>query len=35
MNLYGPNLGQLMKLCGGKFSLRTSLLIGLQALDRL
>lgn len=35
MDLYGPNLGQLMKLCGGKFSARTTLLISLQIIDRL
>lgn len=35
MDLYGPNLAQLMKLCGGKFSARTTLLISLQILDRL
>jgi hypothetical protein len=35
MDIYGPNLLQLMKLCGGKFSARTTLMIGLQILDRL
>lgn len=34
-DLYGPNLLQLMKLCGGKFSARTSLLVALQIMDRL
>ena len=35
MDMYGPNLAQLMKLCGGKFSLKTTLLVGLQMIDRL
>lgn len=35
MDLYGPNLLQLMKLCGGRFTARTTLMIGLQILDRL
>ena len=35
MDLYGPNLGQLLKLCNGKFSMKTTLLIGLQIIDRL
>jgi len=35
MTLYGPNLDQLLKLCGGTFSLKTTMIIGLQLLDRL
>jgi serine/threonine protein kinase len=35
MTMYGPNLIQLMRLCGGKFSARTTLLIALQIIDRL
>lgn len=35
MSMYGPNLSQLMRLCGGKFSARTTLLIALQIVDRL
>jgi hypothetical protein len=33
--MYGPNLAQLMKLCGGRFTARTTLLIALQIIDRL
>ena len=35
MGIYGPNLMQLLKLCGGKFGKRTTHLIGLQILDRI
>lgn len=35
MTLLGPNLEQLMKLCGGAFSLKTTTILALQALDRL
>jgi hypothetical protein len=33
--MLGPNLDQLLKLCGGSFSLKTTMLIALQVLDRL
>ena len=35
MTLLGPNLEQLMKLCGGNFSLKTTTILSLQLLDRL
>lgn len=35
MELLGPNLETLLQLCGGKFSLKTTLLVGEQILDRL
>lgn len=35
MDLYGPSLGQLLKLCGGKFSKRTVAILALQILDRI
>ena len=35
MDMYGPNLAQLMKVCGGKFTMKTTLLVGLQIIDRL
>lgn len=35
MTLLGPNIGQLLKLCGGSFTLKTTMLIALQILDRL
>lgn len=35
MDIFGPNLLQLMKLCGGRFSKKTGLMVGLQALDRI
>ena len=35
MNMLGPNLEQLMNLCGGNFSLKTTMMVGLQILDRL
>ena len=35
MTLLGPNLEQLMKLCGGSFSLKTTTILALQVLDRL
>lgn len=34
-DIYGPNLAQLQRLCGGSFSTRTTLVIGLQLIDRL
>ena len=34
-DIYGPNLGQLLKLCGGTFTLRTVMVVGLQILDRI
>ena len=30
MELLGPNLGDLMKMCGGKFSLETTLFLAMQ-----
>lgn len=35
MSLLGPNLAQLLRLSGGTFSLRTTMMIGLQIVDRL
>jgi serine/threonine protein kinase len=35
MALLGPNLEQLMRLCGGTFSLKTTMIVSLQVLDRL
>lgn len=35
MELLGPNLEHLLKLTGGKFSLKTVLIVGLQIVDRL
>lgn len=35
MTLLGPNLEQLQRLCGGVLSLKTTMIIALQALDRL
>lgn len=35
MSLLGQNLGELLKTCGNKFSLKTTLMIGIQALQRL
>ena len=35
MSMLGPNLEQLLKLCGGNFSLKTTILIALQIIDRL
>ena len=35
MTLLGPNLDQLQKLCGGTLTLKTTLLISLQILDRI
>lgn len=35
MSILGPNLDQLLKLCGGSFSLKTTIIIALQILDRL
>ena len=34
-DIYGPNLAQLLRLCGGSFTPRTSIFIGLQILDRI
>jgi len=33
--ILGPNLDQLQKLCGGSFSLKTTIIIALQILDRI
>lgn len=35
MTILGPNLEQLLKLCGGLFSLKTTIIVALQILDRL
>ena len=35
MEVLGSNLADLLQFCGGKFSLKTTLVIGLQILDRL
>lgn len=35
MTMLGPNLEQLQRLCGGSFSLKTTMIIALQILDRL
>ena len=35
MDILGPSLGDLMFFCGNKFSLKTTLMIGLQILERL
>jgi serine/threonine protein kinase len=35
MTILGPNLDQLLKLCGGSFSLKTTIILALQILDRL
>lgn len=35
MEIYGPNLGQLLRVCAGKFSLTTTFLVGLQIIDRI
>lgn len=35
MEIYGPNLGQLLKICSGKFSFTTAFLVGLQIIDRI
>lgn len=35
MELLGPNLEQLLKLAGGKLSMKSVLIIGLQIIDRL
>ena len=35
MEMCGPSLAQLLKLCGGKFSKKTVTLIGLQLIDRI
>lgn len=34
MDLLGPNLQDLMMLCGGKFSLKTSILLIIQVVRR-
>lgn len=35
MELLGPNLQDLLTLCGGKFSLKTSLLLAIQVLEKI
>ena len=35
MELLGPNLERLTKLCGSKLSLKTVLILGLQMIDRI
>ena len=35
MEMLGPNLGDLLKVCGGRFSLQTCLVIAIQILDRI
>lgn len=35
MELLGPNLNDLMKMCGGKFSLSTTVVLGLQIVQSL
>lgn len=35
MTLLGPNLDQLLKLCGGTFTLKTTMIVALQILDRI
>ena len=35
VSLLGPNLDQLLKLCSGSFSVKTTMIIALQILDRL
>ena len=35
MEVLGPNLADLLQFCGGKFSLKTTLILALQILDRL
>lgn len=30
MELLGPNLGELLKMCGGKFTLGTTLVLAMQ-----
>lgn len=35
MELLGPNLNDLMKMCGGKFSLSTTVVLGLQIVNKL
>ena len=35
MELLGPNLEQFLKLSGGKLSLKTVLILGLQMVDRI
>lgn len=35
MSILGPNLEQLLKLCGGTFTLKTTMILALQILDRI
>lgn len=35
MELLGPNIQDLLTLCGGKFSLKTSLLLAIQILEKI
>ena len=35
VKLLGANIDQLLKLCGGTFSIKTTMMIGLQVLDRI